>query len=55
MISKLRDDWTSGRGGREAWKAFHDTLLSYGGPPIPQIRADMLGEDYTGDPALLPH
>ena len=55
MINKLRDDWTAGRGGRDAWKAFHDTFLSYGGPPIPQIRADMLGEDYTGDPALLPH
>ena len=55
MINKLRDDWTESRGGRDAWKAFHDTFLAYGGPPIPQIRADMLGEDYLGDSALLPH
>lgn len=55
MINKLRDDWTKSRGGRDAWKAFHDMFLSYGGPPIPQIRADMLGADYAGDSALLPH
>lgn len=44
MIMKLRDDWTAGRGGREAWKAFHDEFLSYGGPPIPMVREAMLGE-----------
>lgn len=41
MIRKLRDDWCGGR-GREAWKDFHDTFLSYGGPPIPLIRKTML-------------
>lgn len=45
MIMRLRDDWTASRGGREAWKAFHDEFLSYGGPPIPLVRQSMLGED----------
>lgn len=45
MIMKLRDDWTATRGGRAAWKEFHDTFLSYGGPPIPMVRRDMMGED----------
>ena len=55
MINKLRDDWTAGRGGREAWGQFHDQFLSYGSPPIPLIREQMLGDDYDGDTALLPH
>jgi uncharacterized protein (DUF885 family) len=45
MIRKLRDDWTAERGGRQAWKAFHDAFLSYGGPPIPFVRRAMLGND----------
>jgi uncharacterized protein (DUF885 family) len=55
MIMKLRDDWTAGRGGREAWKQFHDAFLDYGSPPIPLVREQMLGPDYAGDDALLPH
>jgi hypothetical protein len=55
MINKLRDDWTEGRGGREAWGRFHDEFLSYGSPPIPRIRKEMLGEDYDGDTGLLPN
>jgi hypothetical protein len=43
MIRKLRDEWTGKRGGRQAWKQFHDTFLSYGGPPIPLVRKAMLG------------
>jgi hypothetical protein len=43
MIRKLRDDWTASRGGRKAWKEFHDTFLNYGGPPIPMVRQQMLG------------
>jgi hypothetical protein len=43
MIRKLRDDWIASRGGRAAWKAFHDKFLSYGGPPIPLVRAQMMG------------
>ncbi len=45
MIRKLREDWTASRGGRKAWKAFHDEFLSYGGPPIPLVRKAMLGGD----------
>ena len=48
MIRKLRDDWTATRGGRNAWKAFHDEFLSHGGPPIPLIRAAMMGPDDKG-------
>lgn len=55
MINKLRDDWTGGRGGREAWQQFHDEFLSYGSPPIPLIRKQMLGPDDDGDTALLPN
>ena len=43
MIMKLRDDWTASRGGRSAWKQFHDEFLKYGGPPIPLVRQAMLG------------
>jgi uncharacterized protein (DUF885 family) len=43
MIRRLRDDWTATRGGRNAWKEFHDKFLSYGGPPIPLVRAQMMG------------
>ena len=50
MILKLRDDWTKSRGGRKGWKEFHDTFLSFGGPPVPMIRARMLGDD--AGPAL---
>ena len=43
MIMQLREDWTASRAGPGAWKAFHDEFLSYGGPPIPLVRAQMLG------------
>jgi hypothetical protein len=43
MIRKLRDDWTATRGGKAAWKQFHDAFLSFGGPPIPLVRKAMLG------------
>jgi hypothetical protein len=44
MIRKLREDWTVTRGGRAAWREFHDTFLGYGAPPIPLIRATMVGD-----------
>ena len=44
LIRKLRDDWTATRGGRAAWKAFHDKFLSFGGPPIPLVRQQMMGD-----------
>jgi uncharacterized protein (DUF885 family) len=55
MINKLRDDWTAGKGGREAWGKFHDQFLSYGQPPIPLIRQQMLGDDHDGDTSILPN
>ena len=53
MINKLREDWTNGRGGREAWGKYHDQFLSYGQPPIPLVRKQMLGDDYEGDDSIL--
>jgi hypothetical protein len=44
MIRKLRADWTAIRGGRAAWKQFHDTFLDFGGAPIPLIRQTMMNE-----------
>lgn len=43
LIRRLREDWTASRDGRQAWKQFHDEFLSYGGPPIPLVRAQMMG------------
>jgi hypothetical protein len=43
MIRKLREDWSASRGGRQAWKGFHDQFLSFGGPPIPLVRRRMVG------------
>lgn len=46
MVRKLRTDWTAPRGGRAAWKDFHDRFLSFGGPPIPLVRKEMMvGEE----------
>ena len=44
MIRKLREDWTTTRGGRTAWRNFHDGFLTYGGPPIPMVRQQMMGD-----------
>ena len=49
MIRKLRADWVVkqfGAGGdpQAHWKDFHDKFLSYGGPPIPLVRHEMLGD-----------
>lgn len=44
MIRRLREDWTATHGGRAAWKQFHDQFLSFGGPPIPLVRQQMMGE-----------
>ncbi len=48
MIRKLREDWCATRGGRAAWKEFHDEFLRYGGPPIPLVRRAMLGQTDKG-------
>jgi uncharacterized protein (DUF885 family) len=42
LIRQLRDDWTASRGGRKAWREFHDRFLTYGGPPIPMVREAMM-------------
>jgi hypothetical protein len=54
MIRKLRADWlaktapagsapgSAAETGR--WHEFHDKFLSYGGPPIPLVRKEMMGE-----------
>jgi hypothetical protein len=54
MIRKLRTDWlakTAPAGSAPAsadekgrWHEFHDKFLSYGGPPIPLVRKQMMGE-----------
>ena len=49
MIRKLRDEWTARRGGRAAWKSFHDAFLSYGAPPVPLVRKAMLVGDRGSD------
>lgn len=48
IIRKLREDWCATRGGKSAWKQFHDAFLSYGGPPIPHVRKAMMGADDKG-------
>ncbi len=47
IVRKLRDDWTAPRGGRGAWREFHDRFLAVGGPPVPLVRAHLLGEADT--------
>jgi len=48
MIRKLRADWVAkaaaGGDGRQYWKDFHDKFLSHGGPPIPLLRQELLGQ-----------
>ncbi len=43
MIMQLRQDWIAAHPGPNALKTFHDQFLSYGGPPIPLVRQQMLG------------
>jgi len=54
MIHKLRSDWMAANpppadmpaDSPERWRAFHDKFLSFGGPPIPLVRREMLaGKD----------
>ncbi len=51
MIRKLRTDWLAkmqqavprGADDKARWHDFHDKFLSYGGPPIPLLRKEMVG------------
>jgi uncharacterized protein (DUF885 family) len=55
MIRKLRADWSAKHAAAGAtaapadeqalWHDFHDKFLSYGGPPIPLLRKEMMGEE----------
>jgi hypothetical protein len=54
MIRKLRTDWVAhqlaGKTSTPAeeqklWHDFHDKFLSYGGPAIPRLRVEMIGEE----------
>ena len=59
MIRKLRADWiaktqtggaaaggtgAAGADDQSHWHDFHDEFLSYGGPPIPLLRKQMVGD-----------
>jgi uncharacterized protein (DUF885 family) len=56
MIRKLREDWMAAHpvpagvdaSSPQKWQAFHDKFLSYGGPPIPLVRREMMGADDKG-------
>jgi len=48
MIRKLRSDWLAANPGKTL-KQFNDEFLSYGGPPIPLVRAQML-RGQAGEP-----
>lgn len=52
MIRKLRADWNGGSASPEKWQAFHDKFLSYGGPPIPLVRKDMMKGAAGGEGSL---
>jgi Bacterial protein of unknown function (DUF885) len=53
MIRKLRGDWLAktaaggaapADGDQSRWHEFHDQFLSFGGPPIPLLRRQLVGE-----------
>ena len=53
MIRKLRSDWlaktapagsTPSDADQSRWHEFHDQFLSFGGPPIPLLRKELIGE-----------
>jgi len=64
MIRKLRTDWlaktqpgaaaatgaaaAAGADDQTRWHDFHDQFLSYGGPPIPLLRKELVGESASG-------
>jgi hypothetical protein len=60
MIRKLRTDWMAAHpadasipaDSPQKWQAFHDEFLSYGGPPIPLVRREMMKDASGGEGAL---
>jgi Bacterial protein of unknown function (DUF885) len=61
MIRKLRGDWMAlhppdasiPADAPQKWQAFHDEFLSYGGPPIPLVRREMMRDAPGGEGSLL--
>lgn len=61
MIRKLRADWMAAHpadanlpaDSPQRWQAFHDKFLSYGGPPIPLVRREMMKDAPGGEGSLL--
>jgi len=55
MIKKMRADWltktqsdaAAGADDQARWHDFHDKFLSYGGPPLPLLRKELVGEAGT--------
>jgi uncharacterized protein (DUF885 family) len=45
LIYKLRADWQAEQGDAYSLLAFHDELLSHGGPPVPLLRKHLLRHD----------
>ena len=60
MIRKLRADWMAAHpadasipaDSPQRWQAFHDKFLSYGGPPIPLVRREMMRDAPGGEGTL---
>jgi uncharacterized protein (DUF885 family) len=52
MIEKLREDYKKEKGDHYSLKGFHDTLLSFGAPPIPILRKYMLENSNIHDQIL---
>jgi hypothetical protein len=48
VIRRLRGDWCGDRGGRAAWREFHDRLLGLGAPPLGLARQALLGDGEGG-------
>jgi uncharacterized protein (DUF885 family) len=42
MIRRLREDWLAANPAASP-QEFHDRLLSFGAPPVPMVRQEMLG------------
>ncbi len=47
MILKLREDFRREQNGGYSLRKFHDSLLSFGAPPLPLLRAIMLEQEGT--------
>jgi hypothetical protein len=56
MIRRLRTDWMAANppppgvdaNSPQKWQAFHDKFLSFGQPPIPLVRREMMGPTDSG-------